>query len=86
MPRISTKCQACASKAGCIETVENIDKASGTRREQESPELRKHMQDLTSFEFQASSDDLTDPGAPGLTELAGLAKTCLDRMKQDRRT
>ncbi len=51
-------------------------------REQESPELRKHTRDFTNFDFQASGDDLTDDL---LTELAGLTKTCLERMMKDRR-
>ena len=51
-------------------------------REQVSPELRKHTQDFPNVEFQASGADLTDDL---LTELASLAKTCLDRLKQDRR-
>ena len=51
-------------------------------REQVSPELRRYTPDQTIFIFPASGADLTDVL---LAELAGLAKTCLDRLKQDRR-
>ncbi len=51
-------------------------------RGQISPELLKHDQNITCFVFQANGADLTDSL---LTELAGLVKTCLDRMKQQGR-
>ncbi len=47
-----------------------------------SPDLRKHVQGVSAFEFQANGSDLTDEL---LTELAALVKSYFDRMKQQGR-